>query len=229
MNYLELARQLRQECGVSGTGPTTTQGQVGEAKRLVDWINSAYMEIQGMSDDYGFLRADFSFDIVAGVKDYTVSGGPGVGAGIQDLRYWHRDTLRIYDTAIGIDDEQFLIEWGYEVFRNTYRFQNQAPSKPTVFAINPRGKALMFGPEPDKTYTVYGEYQRIPQPLVNDVDEPLLPAHLHMLIVYKAMEYYGLYEAASEVLARGERMFKSLKSQLDREQLPMVTLGDPLA
>jgi hypothetical protein len=229
MNYLELVKRLRQECGVAGNGPVSVQGQIGEAKRLVDWINSAYLEIQGMADDWGFLKADFSFNIVPGVGDYTVSGGPGVGAGLTDLRYWHRDTFRIYDPAIGINDEQFLVEWEENVFRNTYRFQNQTPSKPSVFAVDTRGKELRFGPEPDRVYTVYGEYQRVPQNLLNDDDVPLLPSHLHILIVYKAMEYYGLYEAASEVLARGERMFRSLKNQLEREQLPMISFGEPLA
>jgi hypothetical protein len=229
MNYLQLAQRLRQECGIAGTGPLTVSSQVNEAKRLVDWINTAWLEIQGESDNWGFMRKDFSFNIGPGVGDYTVTGGPGVGAGINDLRYWYRDTFRIYDPTIGTLDEQFLVEWEYNVFRNTYRFQNQTPSLPTVFAVNPKGKALMFGPEPDKVYTVYGEYQRVPTPLVNDTDEPDMPVHLQLLIVYKAMQYYGLFEAASEVLTRGERMYRTLSAQLEREQLPNISLGDPLA
>jgi hypothetical protein len=229
MNYLQLVRQLRQECGVSGNPPATVAGQVGEIKRLVDWINAAWLEIQGMSDDWGFMREDFSFGIVPGVGDYTVEGGPGVGAGLTDLRFWHRETLRIYDTTIGPDDEQFLVEFDYQVFRNTYRFQAQVQSRPVVFAVNPKGKALMFGSVPDRDYTVTGEYQRIPRPLVLDTDTPDMPDHLHMMIVYKAMQYYGYYEAASEVLTRGQVMFQTLESQLDREQLPRITLGAPLA
>ena len=229
MNYLQLVRQLRQECGVSGNPPATVAGQVGEIKRLVDWINTAWLEIQGMSDDWGFMREDFSFEIGPGVGDYSVDGAPGVGAGITDLRYWHRDTFRVFDTTIGTDDEQFLVEWDYMVFRNTYRFQAQVPGRPVVFAVNPKGKALMFGPEPERGYTVVGEYQRIPRPLTDDTDTPDMPSHLHMMIVYKAMQYYGYYEAASEVLTRGQTMFKTLESQLDREQLPRITLGAPLA
>jgi len=74
-----------------------------------------------------------------------------------------------------------------------------------------------------------GEYQRSPTGLVADSDTPDLPEHLHMIIVYKAMQYYGMFESASEVIARGEGMFRSLSSQLDREQLPSITLGQPLA
>jgi len=229
MNYLQLVQQLRQECGVSGNPPLTVAGQVGEIKRLVDWINAAWLEIQGANDDWGFMREDFSFGIVPNVGDYTVAGAPGVGAGLTDLRYWHRDTFRIFDTAIGTDDEQFLVEFEYRVFRNTYRFQAQTPARPVVFAVNPKGKALLFGSIPDNNYTVVGEYQRIPRSFTDDNDTPDMPEHLHMMIVYKAMQYYGYYEAASEVINRGERMYKALMNQLDREQLPRVTLGDPLA
>jgi hypothetical protein len=229
MNYLQLVQQLRQECGISGNPPLTVLGQVGETKRLVDWINAAWLEIQGMQDSWGFMRKTFNFNIVPNVGDYTVDGGYGVGANILDLRYWYRDTFRIYDTSIGTNDEQFLVEWEYLVFRNTYRFQSQVPSRPVVFSINPREKELLFGPVPDKEYTVVGEYQKVPTPLTDDSSVPDLPAHLHMIIVYKAMEYYALFESASEVLFRSERMFKSLLNQLSREELPIVTLGESLA
>jgi hypothetical protein len=229
MNYLQLAQRLRQECGIAGNGPISVANQNGEAKRLVDWINTAWLEIQGMQDSWGFMRKKFNFNIVPNVGDYTVSGGFGVGAGINDLRYWYRDTFRIYDSSIGTDDEQFLVEWEYLVFRNTYRFQSQVPSRPVVFSINPNERSLLFGPVPDKEYTIVGEYQRIPTTLINDNSVPDLPDHLHILIIYKAMEYYGLYESAQEVLIRGERMFNSLFNQLSREELPIVTLGESLA
>lgn len=229
MNYLQLVRQLRQECGVSGNPPATVIGQVGEIKRLVDWIRAAWIEIQGMNDDWGFMREQFSFTIEPNVGDYTADGGAGVGASLTDLRYWHRDTLRLYETSLGTNDEQFLVEFDYQVFRNTYRFQAQTPGRPMVFAVNPKGKGLLFGPVPDRDYTVEGEYQRVPFAFELDTDTPDMPEHLHIMIVYKAMQYYGYYEAANEVLARGERMFKALESQLDREQLPRITLGAPLA
>jgi hypothetical protein len=50
-----------------------------------------------------------------------------------------------------------------------------------------------------------------------------------MLIVYKAMQYYGLFESAPEVLSRGQQQYNALMSQLEREQLEVVHLGNPLA
>jgi hypothetical protein len=52
---------------------------------------------------------------------------------------------------------------------------------------------------------------------------------LHLVIVYKAMQFYGLYEAAPEVLMRGNTEFSRLMNQLEREQLEEVSLGNPLA
>lgn len=226
MNYLQLVQELRSEVGASGTGPSSVTGQIGLPQRLVGWINKAWLEIQGRHDVWGFMRKPFEFTVAQGVTRTTPAE-----AGLSDLRYWHKDTLRCWRNSLGISDEQWLVEWEYQVFRNTYRFnQNRTlQGRPMVFAEYPNGKALEFGPLPDETYTVVGEYQRIPTPLVADTDVPDLQEHQHMIIVYKAMEYYGLYESAGEVLSRGQKQYSALLAQLEREQLPAVYLGDPLA
>jgi hypothetical protein len=226
MNFLQLAQSLRQECGVSGSGPSSTVSQTGEAKRLVDWINAAWLEIQGLHDTWHFMRDTFSFQTVAGTGDYTPTA-----AGLSDHRYWFKDTLRTYKTALGLADEQWLIEWEYQVFRNTYRFglQTTQQGRPVVFAEKPMDKALMLGSVPDDVYTVVGEYQKKPTQLSGDTDTPEMPEHLHQVIVYKAMEYYGLFESAPEVLSRARTGYSALKGQLEREQLPAVYLGNPLA
>jgi hypothetical protein len=224
MNFLQLAQSLRQECGVAGTGPTTTAGQVGQAKKLVDWTNQAWLEIQGKHDTWGFMREPFSFEIAQGVDSTTPAT-----AGLSDLRYWHRDTVRCYKTALGFEDEQWLVEWEYQVFRNTYRFNVQVNGRPVVFAIKPNGKAVMLGQIPDDVYQISGEYQTLPTSMTADADVPAAPTHLHLAIVYKAMQFYGLFEAAPEVLSKGNTEFSRLMNQLEREQLPELYLGNPLA
>lgn len=226
MNFLQLAQRLRQECGVAGTGPTTVADQVGQAKKLVDWINTAWLEIQGLHDVWGFLRKPFEFQVATGGAQTTPAQ-----AGLTDWRYWHRETLRCWRTALGISDEQWLVEWDYNVFRDTYRFNQNREllGRPLVFAIEPNSKALMYGPRMDTDYTVVGEYQAVPSALVQDVDTPNIPTHLHMIIVYKAMEYYALFESAPEVLTRAQKQYSSLLSQLEREQLPVIYLGNPMA
>lgn len=226
MNFLQLAQALRQEAGASGNGPAAVTGISGESKRLVDWINRAWLEIQGIHDVWDFMREQFSFQVPQ--ADGQVSP---TEAGINDFRYWHRNTFRCQRTAIGIQDEQWLVEWEYQVFRNTYRFnlQRNLQGRPMVFAIYPNGKDVMFGPLPDAEYTVVGEYQRLPVSLVDATDEPDIPEHLQYAIVYKALEYYGLYESAGEVITRAQKQYAALLSQLEREMLPSLYLGDPLA
>lgn len=229
MNFLQLVQRLRKECGVSSNGPTSVVGQTGTSDLLVSWINSAWVEIQGLHDNWDFMRAPFSFEAVENVGDYTTSGAAGVGAGIPDLRYWHTETLRAQKTAYGISDVQWLVQWEYQVFRDTYRFGLQTNGRPVVFAVSPMGKALMLGSIPDATYTITGEYQKLPSELVANEDVPNMPEHLHMAIVYKAMQSYGMFEAAPEVVGRAETGYTRLINQLEREDLPEVYLGDPLA
>jgi hypothetical protein len=89
---------------------------------------------------------------------------------------------------------------------------------------------MMLGQVPNTIYTMTGEYQRLPSSMSADADLPTgLPTHLHKILVYKAMQFYGLFEAASEVMARGERGETALMAQLEREWLPEVSLGNPLA
>lgn len=226
MTFLQLVQALRQECGVSGSGPSSVLSQTGESKRLVDWTNAAWLEIQGLHDSWAFLRKTFSFQTTASVGDYTPTA-----AGLTDHRYWHKETMRVYKTALGISDEQWLVEWEYQVFRNTYRFnvQTTQTGRPVVFAEKPMDKALMFGNVPEGVYTVVGEYQAVPTEMSVDADTPSIPSHLHRVIVYKAMESYALFESAPEVLTRAQTAYSRLINQLQREQLPEIYLGNPLA
>lgn len=225
MTFLEIVQMLAYECGGAATAPTSVVGQTGQARDLVRWVNSAWTDIQGMHDNWGFMREDFSFDTVADLGDYTPSGAAGTGAALDDFRHWHTDTLRAYLTATGVADEMWLVEWDYQALRNTYRFGLQVTGRPVVFAVKPNGNALMFGSIPSAAYTVVGEYQRRPTEMALDTDTPDIPAHLHKLIVYHAMTHYALNEAAPEVLSAAQMFGASLMAQLEREELPEVTTG----
>lgn len=231
MNYLQLVQRLRIECGSSGTGPASVLGQTGESQRLVNWINTAWLEIQGLHNTWNWMRQKFEWETAANVGDYLPSSLTNTltGDALTDLRYWYKDTFRCQKKSIGVQDEQWLVEWEYYVFRNTYRFNVQVPGRPVVFSENPQGKAIMLGQIPDDVYIIRGEYQQQPYSLVSNEDVPDIPEYYHLMIVYKAMEYYGLFEAAAEVLARGKAQYQALLTQLEREQLQEVYLGNPLA
>jgi hypothetical protein len=231
MNYLQLAQRLAVECGVAGGGPASVLGQTGMYQKLVNWINDAWVEIQGMHDNWNWMRQPFTFETVAEVGDYlpATTTNTVTSALMTDLRYWWKDTFRCQKESIGVQDEQWLVEWEYQVFRNTYRFNVQMSGRPVVFAIRPNGKAVMLGQIPNDVYQISGEYQTLPVSMTLDADVPAAPTHLHLAIVYKAMQFYGLYEAAPEVLSKGNTEFSRLMNQLEREQLPELYLGNPLA
>lgn len=231
MNYLQLAQRLSSEVGASGTGPTSVIAQTGMNLRMVNWIASAWLEIQGLHNTWNWMREKFEWETVANTGDYLPADITNTLTGNQmtDLRYWYKDTFRCQKKSIGIQDEQWLVEWEYYVFRNTYRFNVQVPSRPVVFAENPQGKAIMLGPYPDDVYIIRGEYQKKAWSLVNNDDEPDIPEAYHMMIVYKAMISYGLFEAAGEVIQHGQDEYQRLLTQLEHEQLQEVYLGNPLA
>lgn len=222
--FLQLCQLTREKCGISGSGPATVTNQSGEMLRIVNWVQESWLELQGYSPDWGWMRGEFDFNTIASQQSYAPSA-----AGLTDFLRWHTDTLRVYRASTGIADEQFLVEWDYKVFRDTYQYSTQIPSRPTVFAIHPQNKAILLGSIPDDVYTVRGEYQRAPRPFTAGTDVPALPEQYHMLIVYGAMKKYAFFENAPEVAVGADSMYDSLFTQLAREELPQLDLGAPFA
>lgn len=225
MTRLELVIKTMDECRIPGTRPTALDNtNTREVQLFTGWCDQAWLEIQGVHDNWNFMQGEFSFQTQAAKSTYTKAE-----VGLTDHRYWLTDTFRCYRTAVGKADDMWLVEWDYPVFRDTYQFGQQVDSRPFVFTTRPRDSALIFGPQPDDIYTVYGEYRKTPSVLANDSASPSIPDHLHMIIVYKAMIFYGYEQSAPEVIARGEVGFAKLMTMLSREELPDVTFGEPLA
>ena len=121
-----------------------------------------------------------------------------------------------------------FMEW--TTYRNLYQYANmrQTYARPVVVSIMPN-KDLAFGAIPNLAYVIDGEYYTQPVDLVDDTDVPLIPARYHMMIVYRAMMYYGGYESAPEVLSRGDFEFRRQYSRMEIDQLPTIVSGPPLA
>jgi hypothetical protein len=120
----------------------------------------------------------------------------------------------------------------YTTFRNLYMYGNMRTTyaRPVVVTIDP-DKNLGFGSIPDQPYVIVGEYYRQPTEFVDATDAPpsVFPTRFQMMIVYRAMMFYGGYESAPEVYQRGEFEFKRLMNRLDIDQLPTTISGPPLA
>lgn len=224
MNYLQLVQRVCDECGVSRTNLTTVAGQTGEARRMVNWTQSAYTDILRAHRDWGFLRASTSFTTTAGQASYTP-----VEAGTTNFGMWVRDSFRNYPTATGTDAEIFMEFMDYENWRDIYQFGSNrtATSQPYHFTITP-AKAIGLGPVPTADYTVTADYFTKPVELSNDTSAHVIPDQYEMVIVYRAMMSYGAFEAASEVYERGKAEYKALLTALRNDYLPEFCMGDTL-
>lgn len=225
MNFLQIAQRTREKCGISGTGPISVTGQSGENLRIVNWCQESYVELQNERKDWMWMRQPFSFTTTLGQQDYTP-----VQAGLQDLSHWRTDTLRVYRTAVGVNDEQHLRFYEYESFRDIYQYANRIPGRPNFFAVRPQDYALLLGPIPSQDqFTVVGEYQKRATELAGNDDIPGLPEQFHMLIVYGAMERYAAYEAAPEVIAGVKGSYDKMMTALQNQQLEQVFIPETLA
>lgn len=223
MNFLQGVQRLCRECGLANS-VTAVTSQSGEALRMVEWFNSAWMDIQGYHQDWGWLRTSTSFVCVSGQASYTPAQ-----AGTTNFGMWLRDSFRNYPTATGTSAEIRMNFMEYEYWRDQYQFGSNrtSTSQPAYFTITP-AKAIGLGPVPTGDYTVTAEYFTMPTELSASTDIPSLPTQYHMAIVYRAMMMYGAYESAQEVYQRGEIEFKRLLRRMENDYMPEVTFGGPL-
>lgn len=224
MSFLQMVQRLRQESGTSGAAPSTTVNQSGDIKNLVDWISSAWMDIQTERADWFFMRQPVSFNTVAGQSSYTAAQ-----AGLASFGNYKRDSFRQYLVAGGVASEMDLPYLAYDRFRDAHLFGSERTRTqlPLHFTIDPQ-KNFLIGPIPDAVYNINGEGYALPTEFALDADRPTLPSQFHMLIVWRALIYYGYKEAAPEALTFGENEHKRIMRQLMRDQLPDVTVAGAL-
>lgn len=222
MTYLELCQRLRQEAGLSGTGPASVLSQTGEMKRIVDWVASAYEDIQNLHATWRFLRTDFSFSTIASTQDYLPTS-----VSLSDFGSWIKNDIRIYSS---VADEDSLEYCPWEIFRQAYYFGSNRTQtgRPTVITVKPNN-ALALWQIPNDVYTVNGEYYKTAQSMTANADSPLIPTRFQMIIVWKGLMHYGAYAGADEKYAHGSNEYKKLLALLEYDQLEDFTFGEPLA
>ena len=230
MNYLQLINRARVECGVSGASTPLTEvtALTGESYRISSWVNSAWVDIQTAKEDWQWMRDTVEFTLITQQQFYTPTEA-GVGSTFAN---WKRDSWRASSVGQDYKDEQLLNYMDYTTFRNLYMYANMRNTyaRPVVVTIDP-DKRLGFGTKPDQPYVISGEYYVQPTEFSASTDAPpsVFPDRFHMMIVYRAMMFYGGYESAPEVYQRGEFEFKRLMNRLDIDQLPTLVSGPPLA
>lgn len=216
MNFLELANRLLSEADISGSGLVTTVNQQGEYKQIVNYINTAYQDIQNLHINWDFLRKDLSFNTIESVNNYL-----DTSIGLTDLGEWSLDTMRIYLTSEGVNSEQDLIPIDWEEFREMYQYGSTRSQigLPNTIARKPDNSLILY-PIPDNVYTITGEYYREPFTFVLDTDKPAFPQRFHMIIVWRALMFFATQLNAQELYAVAQMEFRRLLFKLEMFALP---------
>ena len=226
MTFLQLCNRAKQECGISGADLTTTVGQTKELKRLVDWVAQSYVEVQEERDDWDFMRKPVTFNTVDGQQTYHV--GSGLDINIADFGKWRNDSFRAYLQSAGVGTEVILQQYyNYSEFRDFYLLGSRrlVTGRPLYITINPSDRALLLGFTPNDVYVTSAEYYCTPAEFTADADTPIFPSRFHMLVVYKAMQKYGLFESAQEQIESGRTQYNTMLNRMLSDQTPQIMHG----
>jgi hypothetical protein len=215
--FLNLVQRLGREVGASGTLLTVTNA-TGEYARLVDWIGQAWIEIQEAHPDYLWQRKSIDFETVVGQGRYFP---PEFTVPVTDFENWRNGSFRVYLDTVG--NENLMSQLPYDTYRDTYLYGTTRTTQgyPTVVTVAP-DKSALIALIPDRVYHIVADYYTLPQELLIDTDVPTMPSRFHMAIVYKAMQWYGSYENAPEVVMRGIDGYTRLMSNIVYDQTQSV-------
>lgn len=228
MNRLELVNSLIELADITNTPLTTTLSQTGVNLRVVNWITQAWVDIQNAERYWNFMLKDLSFTTTSS-QSYTLEN---MGCGTSDthpLKTLDRESLRIYLTASGVGDEQYLDWMDWQDFRDVYLFGTRQTGRPSCFSQDPATKSVYFNSAPGTGYTVVGRYWRTAVRLAADADEPACPSDYHMAIVYRALSKYAGFEAAPEVKSEAAENYAALMQALREDQTTTMGMAGPLA
>lgn len=220
MNFLELAKRVRQEVGYSGDGPVSVAGQVGVLAKVVDWTRTAWREVQGQSVLWRFSWASFTTTLTAGKESYDLKGDWSL-----DARKLTHAPLYVYRTTeTGARYFVPLIPWT--------DFRKLAPLAgegfPVYCAQSPDSKLHLY-PAPMAGLTAVLEYIRSPQELASNMDEPRMPAAYHMAIVWRAVMFACAHDENPPLFQSADMNYKSIMAQMMATEMDEIPMLEPLA
>lgn len=191
-------------------------------QRIVNWVQSAWTHIQEKRD-WNWLWTSSTvaispwFRLFSPVADWT-----------WNVHDWDYETMRLYQTALGVGDEQYLYFMPWDDFKLSYNIGTIYTQRPTIVTRRPDEK-LMFNFMPDVPYTFSAEYYSLPSSLANDTDTPAMPTRFHEIIVWKASMYYAEQEEAGVLLSEMTRRYRDMLTKLEESQLQKYSMARPLA
>jgi len=222
MDFLTICQKVHQEAS-EGAGPVSVVGQTGELKKVIDYVNLAWLELQSHRTDWFWMRKTKTFLTINGVAEYTQAS-----LGVSVKRFFP-ETCRIYKTADGKASEGFLSYIDYADWLQRYGAGVSEDAAPSVFTVSP-SKSIILTPAPSVGFTLTVDYQENPTEMTENDEVPGLPLFAHRIIVFAALMHYAFHLNASEVYQRAEIGFDKWLALLEEDQLPQITIDEtPLA
>jgi len=209
MTFLELCQTVRQEVGISGTGPTTVLNQEGQLKVIVDVVIAADHQIQSIWHDWNFLWSQYSSTLSTGTRA-PLTAKPS------DFSNWDMRSFYLDYTS---DDFTRLEELSYIDWRTDYRQGTSTNNIPTSFVIQP-DDTVFVDPPPDKAYTITADYWKTPVKLEANADISAIPTQYHRVIVARAKTMWAEREEAPEILLASSAEYQDLLDKLETQSLP---------
>ena len=233
--FLAICKNTSRECRIAGgdSVPTAVTGQTGVLDQIVNHVIQSWTKIQEKYQDWRWMRAGFTLSATSGdgVYAYTDCTDIITSAAIARFSHWllndPEDQPKIYLTSDGVGTEGWLrwVEWND--FKRIYRVGTQSNAYPAHISVNPENN-LVLGPVPNGTYTVSGDFQRGPQILAADADEPDMPARYHDLIMWEAVKRHSMLNNKPELLAQARSAAAPMMQALELNQRQPIKTAGPM-
>lgn len=117
-----------------------------------------------------------------------------------------------------------MVQTPYARWRERYGPGPVSSGRPSALTF-PYPDTMVLNASPVAAYNMAGSFWKTSTALVANADIPGMPADFHMGIVWKALESYGLHEAAPEMVAKGQKKFNQFLLDIVATQVEDTDVG----
>lgn len=230
MNFLDLAKMVKRESGISGPPPASMATATGDDARFFNWVNWAWKDLFLAHESWRFRRGEA---LGQTTTSSMAASTAAPGFALTDFASWKPAAGDYRPSAWRVADGQAterLLNWlDYETFRRRFVVGVHSPGPVQFWSVDPQ-ENLLLGPTPDAAHMVRASYVKGFVPLALNTDVPTLPVRFHELIAWRALREYGGFDAASEVFQRADQNYALGWAALAQAQLQAPGFGaKPLA
>lgn len=220
MNFLQICQRTRQEVGYSGTGPASVEGQLGVLAKIVDWVRSAWIEVQQENVYWKFNWATYTSPLTAGQAIIDLKSGWGLK--VRKLAGSSLYVVRLLENG----SKYWVPSMPWDDFRRLP--YTAARGLPVYYSQAPDGKMHLF-PAPMDGLVAVLEYQKSSQDLLTNGDVPDCPDEYHMAIVWRAVMFACAHDENPSLFQSANVNYRNLVSKMQITELSDAPAMEPMA